>query len=386
MSTYRPIHPMGEQTRIARKDIAFFYCNIDKVNVHEQFLAGIIKAILNIGYKGEVYNTWDIIDFICEKFKEHKIMIKKNQNDNTRSTIERWLSDTGSPPNDSEQSRHNVYKLCFALEMNAFQTEEFFLKHYLCRSFNFKDYKECVYYFCMNTERKYSDAKRLIEKVEALTPEKHNKIQETKAIGDCLLKIKDEDSFIKVMPNFLYVESEQRKTVNERILKLEKECRKIAGIDQYEKKSLLRAIYYDDKHINPIGNKNLNRSNGLDEKKAPYISTNFPLETTLSNIKNKKQTTNDRCRRVLVLLHFYKFYGHLYNLKINSGIHYSEVDLSDKYDQFEISLNTLLIECGFVELYIRNPYDAFFLSFAKRKDPLREFRKTIYNLRKNLYE
>ena len=58
--------------------------------------------------------------------------------------------------------------------MNANETQDFFLTCYLCRPFNFKDYKECVYYFCLNTKRNYSDAERLIEKISTMIPENPN--------------------------------------------------------------------------------------------------------------------------------------------------------------------------------------------------------------------
>ena len=177
---------------------------------------------------------------------------------------------------------------------------------------------------------------------------------------------------------YLYEEHEQRKTITEAIIGLEKQCRQIANIEG--RGSLLKAIYYDKQR--QIGNIFLSRDKeGLEEKLGDYnnnyIITNFPLETTLSNIKQHKAVTNDRCRRMLVLLYFYKFYGEQYNLCIQNGVHYSEVNLASLYQQFEVALDNELNKCGFVELYYRNPYDAFFLSCAKKQDPLFEFRKMI---------
>lgn len=369
-------HEMGEQTIIAKEQIHSFNSNISQVNVKKQFRDGVIDRIYKIGYTGDRWNTWEIIDFICTKFQEHDIQMVERQKDNTRTNITNWLSDNGHVPNDSEQSRPNVYKLCFALEMDAYKTEDFFLKHYLCRPFNFKDHRECVYYFCLNTHRTYSDAERLIAIIETLNPENVNKNEETRKIGAALSSITEEVDFLNEMPKYIYDKSEQRKTVTDKIIELEKECKKIANIDG--RGSLLRAIYYDEQRS--IGNKFLSRQKLLDEEVFPdYISTNFPMETTLSDIINHKNVSNDRCRKMLILLYFYKFYGERYNSSILNGVFYTEVDFSQQYENFEMSLDELLNECGFVELYYRNPYDEFILSCAKKTDPLFEFR-TMINL------
>lgn len=363
-------HEMGEQTIVAKEHIAEFNQYISNVNTHDQFYDGVYERVCKIGYAGKKNNALGIRFFICEQFQKHNIQIP-GKKDNTETNIQNWLE--VSPPNDSAQSRDNVYRMCFALEMNAVETEAFFLKSYLCRPFNFKDYKECVYYFCLNTKRTYSDAERLIAQMAKLTPKKVDKDKETRNIGIALSEIVEEEDFLKEMPKYLYEEYEQRQTITEAIIGLEKQCRQIANIEG--RGSLLKAIYYDKQR--QIGNKFLSREKCLDEEFPEYITTNFPLEITLSNIINHKIVTNDRCRKMLILLYFYKFYGEQYNLYIQNGVHYSEVNLASLYQQFEIALDNELNKCGFVELYYRNPYDAFFLSCAKKQDPLFEFRKMI---------
>lgn len=363
-------HEMGEQTIIAKEYIAEFNRNMADVNTHDQFYNGVFERISKIGYIGKRLNVVGITYFICEQFRKHNIQMPGKQ-DNTETNIKNWLE--VSAPNDTAQSRDNVYRLCFALEMNADETEEFFLKSYLCRPFNFKTYTECVYYFCLNTSRTYSDAERLIEMVATMVPENVDKEIETRNIGIALSEIVDEEDFLKEMPKYIYSESEQRKTVIETIIELESQCRRVANIEG--RGSLLKAIYYDKQR--QIGNMFLSRGKCLDGEFPDYITTNFPLDTTLSNILNHKVVSNDRCRKMLILLYFYKFYGEQLNVSIQSGIHYSDVNLESLYQQFELALDELLNKCGFVELYYRNPYDEFFLSCAKKRDPLFEFRKMI---------
>ena len=364
------LHNKGERTQVDEQYIAEFNQNFSKVNTHDQFYNGVYESVIKIGYTGKRNNALGIRFFICEQFRKHNIQMP-GKKDNTGINIQNWLE--VSPPNDSDQSRDNVYRLCFALEMNAVETEAFFLKSYLCRPFNFKDRKECVYYFCLNTKRNYSDAERLITKVESMSPTCVDKNVETRNIGIALSEIIEEEDFLKEMPKYIYQKSDQQHTVRKEIIELDKKCRKIAKIEG--RVSLLNFIYYDKQR--QIGNKFLSREKCLGEEFPEYITTNFPLEITLSNIINHKIVSNDRCRKLLVLLHFFEFYGHQHCLSVQKGTPYSDVDLAPLYRQFEMSLDEKLNKCGFVELYYRNPYDAFFLSCAKKKDPLYEFRKMI---------
>lgn len=130
---------MGEHTIFAKEHIAEFNQNISKVNTHDQFYDGIYKRVSEMGYSGKKNHTLGMRFFICEQFRKHNIKMP-GKKDNTEINIQNWLE--VSPPKDSAQSRDNVYRLCFALEMNADETEEFFFKSYLCRPFNFKNYKE----------------------------------------------------------------------------------------------------------------------------------------------------------------------------------------------------------------------------------------------------
>lgn len=373
-------HEDGVLTVMAKNNIKDFNKNMTNVDINEQFFNGIVKRIEELGYAGKKVNRWQAVDIICDKFKEHNIKMTKNQKDNTRININNWL--LKNAPNDSDQSRLNVYKLCFALEMNADETEIFFLKNYLCRPFNFKNFKECIYYFCLNTGRNYMDAERLILEVESLYVESNTEDKETRLIGIELSEIVEETDFLNYIKKNIYSESSQRKTVISKIMELMDNCKIIANVESDS--ALLKAIYYDE-HKN-IGNKFLGRQKLLDNERFPkFISRNFPNDMSLSKIRRIKDdtkpqkkimVTDDICRKLLILLYFYKFYEH--DCKKKRDTKDISNDFSLLYSEFEIALDNLLYECGFVQLYSRNPYDRFFLSCAKNQNPLLEFRRMIY--------
>ena len=98
-----------------------------------------------------------------------------------------------------------------------------------------------------------------------------------------------------------------------------------------------------------------------------YIKSNFPQRQQLENILKGKGTF-DSIRKALVILEFYNFYG---DALIK---HKSSPDL---FDEFTDELNLLLEECGYIQMYWRNPLDWMIGYCAYADNPLDEFRGLI---------
>ena len=187
-----------------------------------RFEKGVIDRISHLGYKGGADDVDSIVDFIMNKCEEHKV-------DLSRQTVKNWFDGINfkvpedkknGPPTDSEQSRPNVYKLCFALEMTEEDTEKFFLKNYMCMPFNYKNTLEVVFYFCLHTNRNYETAVELLKKVNAL---EDNSISgevlgETRALGIALSEILAEDDFINYTKIHKYNKKAQYYTATRMIL------------------------------------------------------------------------------------------------------------------------------------------------------------------------
>ena len=111
------------------------------------------------------------------------------------------------------------------------------------------------------------------------------------------------------------------------------------------------------------------------------IRVNFPNKTTFSNIldpeKAKTSLSYDSIRKTLILLKFYTFWCKV-KLECPEYKEYSFEELSSIYQQ---QTSTLLLECGYEDLYAGNPYDGIFLVFSKNKiSPLDFFREFISNI------
>ncbi len=129
----------------------------------------------------------------------------------------------------------------------------------------------------------------------------------------------------------------------------------------------------------------LGTSTGLQKNKniPNSIRVNFPTKTTFSTIldpeKAKTLTSYDSIRKILILLKFYTFWCKV-KLQCPDYKGHLPEELSITYQQ---EASTLLLECGYEDLYAGNPYDGIFLVFSKNEisplDFCREFISNILN-------
>ena len=357
----------GQLTQKARNNLIDYEYEINEINSANLFKNGLIKRILELGYQGKKEDLSAVCNFICTKFKKNNITIEANGKPCTRAYVNSWLRNS---PEDFGESRNHIYKLCFALEMNADQTGEFFLKRYLCRPYNFKNSDECVYYFCLNTGRSYNEAIKLINKVEDLPNEKSTANVETRLMEFDISEIETEEDFLFYMLTHRYDKKEQHQTIKKEIASLYEDCKKLSGITKTRANSaLLRKILgYDERDYES--------GFSMKAKMPDAVKLNFPKLVSFSQIKNNS-ASDDTYKKMLILLFFYKFYTSLKNNVIKNGTSEYEIDLSGNFDEFEVMIDQLLDKCGYVQIYHRNPYDAFILSCAKQEDPLEFFKGMI---------
>ena len=172
----------------------------------------------------------------------------------------------------------------------------------------------------------------------------------------------------------------QNKTSTEKIMELFKECKSLAEEEQkfYSGKKisvknideLLTVItgYFARETAN--GEKIFKKSISSKESKLPaLIKKNFPQREQFKQIE-KGTASFDVIRKFLIMLNFYHFFA---DALIN------QVDAFEEglYDEFVDETNAVLAECGYVQLYWRNPYDWIFGYCAFAINPLEEFRSVI---------
>ena len=348
----------------------------DSLDDNSLFIDGVKRCARVIGYR----EGMDIVSFLVDRCKEAGVNL-------SRTTLSNWM--TNGSPASGESGRENVYKLCFALELNAAQTGEFFLKAYLERPFNYKNLHEAVYFFCMNNGLGYGDAVRIIEKAETFPVVANPDAQDvTEEVGRELQAFHSEEMLLNYLQVNRYGFAEQNKTATERIALLIKKCYPLAAAEFEIQKKVRDKDYTvnnEDELLSVIYNYNARATDGYWEKKGKLIPKpvyaksisesklpqsvrcNFPQRQQLENIK-KHKASYDTIRKALIMLSFYHFFTDARVKGKNSP---------DLFDEFVDEMNTTLAECGYVQLYWRNPYDWMIGHCAEKENPVDMLRNII---------
>lgn len=344
---------------------------LQSLNVVKNFYEYVFYYAQKCGFDGEKQDADALAKFIytqCEETNASLISLP---------TLKNWLKK--APPSGNQVGRENVYKLCFALDMNAKETKEFFLKAYLERPFNYKNIHEATYYFCLNNGLPFSAAESIIAKIEA-EPFVENDDAEniTEKIGYDISSIATEDDFIKYIVNNRSGFEVQNKTATDKINELVEVCKSLAKAEH-------KLLYKDEisvKNIDELltiitgysaretlnGEKVFKKS--ISKSKLPdAIRQNFPQREQFKNIEDSKAAF-DVIRKFLILLKFYHFFA-------DALVHNAENLKQGLFDEFVDETNEMLAECGYVQLYWRNPYDWLFGYCAWADNPLDEFKNVI---------
>lgn len=345
------------------------------------FQTKLREQVKRLGYQGDLMDTANVLNFLLDQCK--KTGVEKL----SRNTLKNWLE--SSPPGRTRDARKNVYQLCFALKMNHMQTEEFFLKAYMDRSFNYKIPEEAVYYFCLRNGKGYQDAQRLIgiyQKNAALQQEGTELL--TERIGRTLSEIETEEQLLNFLYEHHYEAEQQNYTVKKRIQELLQRCFELAR-QEYEKYGGRSLENERDDKMKKMGSLDalLTQIKGYDEREmrkmpkelektrkkefAAIVGINFPERQQFHQIEKNENVSYDVLFKVLVLLEFYSFYAELL-LKNPTGS-----DFQALADEFEDELCAILADCGFTETYERNPYIRLFIVCANSPRPLDMFRDII---------
>lgn len=344
---------------------------IESLNVVTTFYDYTYINAKKNGYVGEKIDVDALVKFIVN------LGILNEAPLSSITTVKNWLKK--SPPARNQAGRENVYILCFAFKLNAKETKEFFLKAYLDRPFNYKNINEAVYFYCMNNGLNYKDARRIISRIE-LCPLVENEDAEsiTEQIGYAISLITNEDDLVTYIINNRSGFNQYNKTAENKIKELVNECKELANqeckllrdattVENIDELLAVITGYYARETIN--GEKVFKRS--ISKSKLPeLIKQNFPQREQFKQIE-KGTASFDTIRKALILLKFYSFYADEFvkqNGEFKTGLFFEFVD----------ETNILLAECGFVQLYWRNPYDWIFGYCATDVgNPLDQFRNII---------
>ena len=374
------------------------------------FHTGLTTLMQRCGYTGSSEDVEEKTAYLQQKLAAIHVKI-------TEITVRDWFSGKRRPSLDS-RSRKLVYEICFALGASFELVQEFFRQVYFSRSFNCHTIKEAVYYYCLHQNHSYDHALELYETIKAMPETAKFEASDpvyTDQIRNALDNCHSDEEFLAYFSRnksifdrwnqkaLFYIEEfiRQIRGTKEDIGRIEAfgkvgtipdaktlatppasglitqeffmQARHFGRKWTYAKQNVTSIDFMLEFIIDPI--EPVNKKAKLPD----IVKLNFPSKKTFSKILNRSQsetsTSYDSIRKCLILLKFYHFWVTL-ELMMDSGnaAEDSQTEYADYFDDFCEEMAQLLEECGYEELYERNPYDWIFLWASTTKHPLESFR------------
>ena len=371
------------------------------------------KRAKELGLNIDFTNQKELRNFLLKRLEDQKLVNKDNKKQ-WNDRLSKWIipqKDEAVPTILPE--RDSVYQLCFALGMDAWETGEFFVKGYLDRPYNFKNLKEAVYFYCLNNNRSYSDAIALYNQAQAFQPETDSFAEtNTVEIGRRISEFNaNEKAFLNyIRQNRLSFVTDSKsakknsKSASKNIELLIRKCTEIAKeeFNKFNSSDESEEIAKRDQRVeNDDGSLKSNAFETKSAKEVTKLSAEGLLDIIYFGYRKKRAekrktigtgslfprlirdrmvsnhvqllhlqdgTASDKLTRsALILFNFYFFFSEAKK----------SADSIDLYDDFVHETDRILLECGYGQLYWRNPYDWMIGCCAAADNPIDKLRSMI---------
>lgn len=371
-------------------------------------LEGIVERLIQMGVQVTCEDKKVIIKELNKRY------IAMGIEEGAPRAVKNWIF--GTPVNPAY--RENLYNLCIALGMNTEQVRVFFLKNYMTIPFNYKDRIDAIYFYGISHGLPYLEILKLLNENDLDEDNNSDFFESTKMIGNYIAEIDDIEIFREYLRSNSYGKRKQYETASRSILALSVENAEYAEIERTINNRLKRGkenkkgellsesiILKDDKTVNfkallfvMYGYDNQERYANKKTKisKCEYLPKafreNFPNDQEFSRIVNR-EASPDVCRKALVIMKFYNFFcssmlTYMYgtdkpkaNQKPkNAWEDYHERDTEEivaDLNDFYYETGLLLSQCGFEQMYARNPFDWLMLYCAMSNNPMDTFRELL---------
>lgn len=307
------------------------------------FIDGVVSRLNALGVRCNSEDTKLILKEVNQRYKERIGEICPR-------TIQDWIR--GTYP--SVNNRENNYNLCYALEMDLYETADFFRKYYLTNPFHYKDKTDAIFFYCLLHKKPYSVIKDMLEKSAKFSYAKSNHTK-TMEIGRYIAQIDDEDEFINYLSVHCYDNELQYQVAREEIIEL---------IDKHN----IEKISELHKNVMGFHYQATSQMERLHELPKEFLKS-LPTDRTFIDIKKGKKETYETLRKTLIILVFYDFYVAAQKADDNPDESTIRENLWDFYE----TVNEKLVKCGFVPLYERHPFDKLILFCGANKYPIVTF-------------
>ncbi len=357
---------------------------LEVVRLFRPFSVAMTEFITSHGYAGDAADIEAKVAFIRAAFSKAHMDAPRE--------VREWF--TLQQP----VRRDTAFQICFAFGLDGGETDEFFRRVYAReRSFNCHQVQEAIYYFCLNNGLTWADAMDIQSRVPLAG--KENAGGEVVHTGSIIAELGDletKDEMITWLNENMDKFTASNVTAYETIRRLWNMTAGPNGLLIREHASPLLASIHDDPTTGrtkklPSGADGVRLYDAylailqLDKKDVKRLETDrsikpileklhdsardsFPDRQGIDLILRGEHVSYERVRKWLVLLTFYTWWAR----KAIEKNDYT-ADPGDA-ERCIAAMNQYLIESGYPELYVGNPYDWIFFYATKREEPLFVFR------------
>ena len=367
---------------ISWEDDNFIEELLQVVQLFRPFSVAITEFISEHGYQGDVSDVAAKVAFIRTAFAKADMDAPRE--------VREWFA------LQQPIKRDTAFQICFAFGLDGGETDEFFRRIFIReRSFNCHQVSEAIYYFCLNNGLTWADAMDIQSHVPLAGKERADgDIVYTGTIIAELNNLESKGDLIQWLNDNIDKFAGSNVTAYETIRRLWEQTSGPDGLLIQERNFL--PFLHDDA---VTGEKSKLPSNvfgvraydaylailQLDKKEVKRLATDRSIKPILEKLHESAQdsfpdrqgielilrgeiVSYERVRKWLVLLTFYTYWA---GKAIRKGNY--EADSGDA-GRCITSMNQYLVNSGYPELYVGNPYDWIFFYAAKREEPLYIFR------------
>lgn len=316
----------------------------------------------------------------------------------SRNTFKAWFN--GIRPDKKSENREKMFALSFALNLNVDEVIYLFHKVYLDRAFDFRNYKESVYYYCISNGYSLNRARDIIMSIEKNNDKESRETKHTESISRKIETVKNDSELIEWIctrwSNFQY-NNETAIQIFKTLFEEAKNAvteeynfyKRSFDIPRYIRKDSTAFIYYIILNCFPDQNTE-NKFNSVFSNNTNIhkeIKTNFPSINTLCETERKVDSVScdknyDELRKNIILLKFYTYFrkisNNLYKLSLfDDDSEEYHIRFNEYREAFLVEINDCLNDCGMCELYVANPYDFLFLTCMESDNPIDTLRGIV---------
>ena len=365
---------------ISFEDDNFIEELLEVAQLFRPFSEGVDEFIQAHGYSGDLSDADAKVVFIQTAFKKANMTPPRE--------IREWFA--GQPV-----KRDTVFQLCFAFGLDGGETDEFFRCIYTKeRSFDCHQLQEAIYYFCLNNCFTWAEALDIQSQLPLVGNRIGDDVVYTGSIIEELNGLTTKEELIAYLTENIDKFSDSNVTAYDTIRRLWKQAAGPGGLLMREheqlpsilddaatgEKSRLRAgnagvkpwdAYLAILQLDKNDVKQLKAERSIRpilKKLHADAQDSFPDRQGIDKILRGEHVSYERVRKWLVLLTFYTFWA---QKAVKEGNYDAEPEDANRC---LTSMNKHLLDAGYPELYVGNPYDWIFFYAAKSESPLYVFR------------